>query len=251
MSEDAALLAVGIDVSAIPGDPRGAGRYVIELVRALAARGAIELHLESRRDDAGRWRDLAPHADVRPVVPSSRARRLAWEQFAAPRFVDRWGIAVHHGPHYTMPEIAKVPKVVTVHDLTFFDHPEWHEKVKVAVFKRAIRTAAQRADAIVCVSDPTARRLRELLDPQCPVRVIRHGLDHSLFRPDPPDPGGMSDDERRRRRADRAGRASGRGRGGSRAPGTAGRGARAVAGRSDRSRTRWRPPAGRRCGWPA
>jgi glycosyltransferase involved in cell wall biosynthesis len=79
--------------------------------------------------------------------------------------------------------VAKLPRVVTVHDLTFFDHPEWHEKVKVAVFKRAIRAAAKLADAIVCVSRPTADRLQELLDPQCPVHVVVHGVDHELFCP--------------------------------------------------------------------
>ena len=176
-------LPVGVDVSAIPIDPRGAGRYVIELVGALHRRGEVELHLQTRRQDGARWAELAPGADVRPVVPDSRARRLAWEQVAGPRFVDRWGVAVHHAPHYTMPERAKLPRVVTIHDLTFFDHPEWHEKVKVAVFTRAIRAAAQLADAIVCVSAPTARRLGELLDPQCPVHVIPHGIDHDLFRP--------------------------------------------------------------------
>jgi glycosyltransferase involved in cell wall biosynthesis len=177
-------MEVGIDVSAIPADPRGAGRYVIELVTALHRRAHVGLHLSTRKADGDRWCDLAPGADVRAVVPDGRPRRLAWEQIAGPRFVDRWGIDVHHGPHYTMPEVAKVPKVVTVHDLTFFDHPEWHEKVKVAVFKRAIRSAAQLADAIVCVSAPTARRLTELLDPQCPVHAIPHGIDHDLFRPD-------------------------------------------------------------------
>jgi glycosyltransferase involved in cell wall biosynthesis len=178
------MTEVGIDVSAIPADPRGAGRYVIELVRALDRRGTIGLHLSTRKDDGDRWQSMAPSADVRPVVPISRARRLAWEQVASPRFVDRWGIDVHHGPHYTMPEVARVPKVVTIHDLTFFDHPEWHEKVKVAVFKRAIRSAVQLADALVCVSGATARRLIELLDPQCPVHVIPHGIDHDLFRAD-------------------------------------------------------------------
>lgn len=174
-------VAVGIDVSAIPADPRGAGRYVIELVRALHGRGRVELHLQTRRGDAARWSALAPSADVRPVVPHSRARRLVWEQVAGPRFVGRWGVDVHHGPHYTMPERASVPKVVTVHDLTFFDHPEWHEEVKVRVFRRAVRVAVRRADAIVCVSGPTAHRLHDLLDPQCPVHVIEHGIDHSLF----------------------------------------------------------------------
>ncbi len=174
---------VGIDVSAIPTDPRGAGRYVIELVSALQRRGEIGLHLSTRKADGPRWEALAPDADVRAVVPNGRARRLVWEQVASPRFVERWGIDVHHGPHYTTPEVAKVPKVVTIHDLTFFDHPEHHEKVKVAVFKRAIRSATELADAIVCVSAPTARRLRELFDPQCAVHVVPHGVDHELFAP--------------------------------------------------------------------
>lgn len=177
-------LRVGLDVSAIPADPRGAGQYVIELVTALAARGNVELHLQARVSDGERWAALAPSADVRRVVPDATGKRLLWEQVASPRFVDRWGVDVHHGPHYTMPEAAKTPKVVTVHDLTFFDHPEWHEKVKVPVFKRAIRVAARHAQAIVCVSRPTERRLRELLDPQCPVHVVEHGLDHARFRPD-------------------------------------------------------------------
>ncbi|HUP87084.1 MAG TPA: glycosyltransferase family 1 protein [Acidimicrobiales bacterium] len=174
---------VGVDVSAIPDDPRGAGRYVIELVAALDRRANIELRLETRRADGDRWQRVAPRSAVAAVVPDGRARRLAWEQVASPRFVDRWGVDVHHGPHYTTPELAKVRKVVTVHDLTFFDHPEWHEKVKVAVFTRAIKAAVRLADAIVCVSAPTARRLQELLDPQCPVHVIPHGIDHDLFSP--------------------------------------------------------------------
>jgi len=183
-------MIVGIDVSAIPADPRGAGRYVIELVRTLDRRGNVELRLEARRDDEARWNEVAPGAEVAAVVPASTVRRLAWEQVAAPRFVDGWGIDVLHAPHYTMPEIARVPKVVTIHDLTFFDHPHLHEKVKVSFFTRAIKVAAQRADAIVCVSGPTARRLGELLNPTVPVHVVPHGIDHDAFRPEPaPDDG--------------------------------------------------------------
>lgn len=176
-------LVVGIDVSAVPVDPRGAGRYVIELVAALNRRGRTEMHLITRRDDAARWSTVAPAAGIHAVVPDGAGARLVWEQLRGPRFVDRLGIDVHHGPHYTMPEAAHVPKVVTIHDLTFFDHPEWHEKVKVPVFQRAIRVAARHADALVCVSSATARRLRELIDPQCPVHVVEHGIDHQAFVP--------------------------------------------------------------------
>jgi glycosyltransferase involved in cell wall biosynthesis len=94
----------------------------------------------------------------------------------------------YHGPHYTMPESAKVPKVVTIHDLTFFDHPEWHERTKVPFFRRAIRVAAKHADAVVCVSRTTADRLRAVCPPQVPVAVIPHGVDHARFTPAPPSP---------------------------------------------------------------
>lgn len=181
--DERAGLKVGIDVSAVPFDPRGAGRYVIELVTALHRGGRIGLHLTTRRADRLRWEALVPGAEISAVVPDATGPRLAWEQLRAPRFVDGLGIDVHHGPHYTMPEAARVPKVVTIHDLTFFDHPEWHEKVKVPVFRRAIRVAARHADALVCVSAATARRLRELVDPQRPVHVVEHGIDHESFLP--------------------------------------------------------------------
>jgi glycosyltransferase involved in cell wall biosynthesis len=84
-----------------------------------------------------------------------------------------------------MPERASVPKVVTVHDMTFFDHPEWHQRFKVPFFRRAIRIAAERADALVCVSAVTADRLRARLEPRAPVHVIAHGVDHTRFRPEP------------------------------------------------------------------
>src|SRR6185437_14963994 len=132
----------------------------------------VDLTLVSRRHDAGRWEGLAgpPAAGtVLAAAPGPRPLRLAWEQLALPRLLTRSGVAVHHGPHYTMPERATVPVVVTVHDCTFFDHPEWHERSKVRLFRRAITVAARRAAVIVCVSATTAERLEEV----CPVPTGR------------------------------------------------------------------------------
>jgi glycosyltransferase involved in cell wall biosynthesis len=82
-----------------------------------------------------------------------------------------------------MPRSLGFPTVVTVHDLTFFDHPEWHERTKVPVFRRAIRHASRHAAAIVCVSQATADRLQVLCPPRGRVFVIPHGVDHGRFRP--------------------------------------------------------------------
>ncbi|HLG68585.1 MAG TPA: glycosyltransferase family 1 protein [Acidimicrobiales bacterium] len=205
-------LRVSLDVSAVPPSPAGAGRYTTELARALARRGDVELVAVARRGDAARWRGLAgvasraagatPRPDgtasraagadgieVVEVAPRTRPARLAWEQLALPGLLDGLGPAVHHGPHYTMPERARVPVVVTVHDLTFFDHPEWHERSKVWLFRRAIRRACRRAAVVVCVSARTAERLAQVCPVSVPVVVAPHGVDLVTFRPDEPAPG--------------------------------------------------------------
>ena len=191
--EPGGRLRLSVDATAVPARPVGAGQYTLNLVRALDAREDVVLTVLCRHGDDGRWAMLAPSATLLAAAPQPRPVRLAWEQAALPLVLRRHPVDVHHGPHYTMPELTQVPRVVTVHDLTFFDHPEWHERTKVAVFRRAIRIAARRAAAIVCVSEHTAERLRDRVPPSCPVHVIHHGVDHERFRPDPP--GGVAHDE--------------------------------------------------------
>lgn len=226
-------LAVSVDATAVPEQPVGAGRYTLELVRALSRRSDVALTVWCRRGDRERWaaltdipglatKGLSGHArgvdpDPRPAAgpdvdrgrfldlrgtpraavpsvifdraPSARPARLGWEQLVLPSDLRRAGVVVHHGPHYTMPIRCPVPSVVTVHDLTFVDHPEWHERSKVLVFRRAIALARRRATAVVCVSDFTARRLEDTGGARGRVFVVPHGVDHDRFRPDEPKPG--------------------------------------------------------------
>jgi len=180
-------LRLSLDVSAVPDQPVGAGRYTIDLVGALLARADVTATLWCRRGDAARWQAMRAAGAVRveAVVPSNRPLRLAWEQARLPGLLGGARVAVHHGPHYTMPERARLPRVVTVHDLTFLEHREWHERSKVVVFRRAIRVAAREAEAVVCVSDRTAERLEALCAPTGRVFVVPHGVDHERFRPAP------------------------------------------------------------------
>ena len=147
--------SLSLDVSAVPARPGGAGYYTI-------ASGAGIGRTRRRRSDArgpprrrGALADwcLGPAGPGRRAgerrgprrVPASRPGRLVFEQMGLAPVLRRLGVAVHHGPHYTMPARAPVPCAVTVHDCTFFDHPEWHVRSKVAFFRRAIRRAATHA----------------------------------------------------------------------------------------------------------
>jgi len=177
-------LAVSIDVTAVPQRPAGGGRYTVELVQALVRRPDVDLTVVTRANDAARWRRF-DRVSVLARAPGARPLRIAWEQAALPRVLRRAGVDVHHGPHYTMPERASVPIVVTVHDCTFFDHPDWHQRTKVRFFRRAIRVAARRANVIVCGSEETAERLTSLCAVAGPVIIAPYGVDATRFSPEP------------------------------------------------------------------
>lgn len=171
-----------LDVSAVPANPAGAGRYILELARELSRREDVLPTFIARKQDEQRWESLPGYSRVSAIVPKFRPFRLAWEQLFLPRELDAIAPRLHHGPHYTLPERAHFPLVVTVHDMTFFDHPEWHERKKVPIFKRAIQVAAEKATSIICVSQETADRLQDRFG-SLPVTVIPHGVDHERFRP--------------------------------------------------------------------
>jgi glycosyltransferase involved in cell wall biosynthesis len=181
-------LRLALDVSAVPTRPGGAGYYTLALAAGLAGHDDLDLTLVARRGDAARWDGLSG-VPVRAAVPGSRPGRLAFEQVGLASVVRRLDVDVLHGPHYTMPARPSVPCAVTIHDCTFFDHPEWHLRSKAVFFRRAIRHAARHAGVLVCVSQVTADRLHAVCEVRAPVVVAPHGVDHARFVPAEPSPG--------------------------------------------------------------
>ncbi len=182
-------LRIALDVTAVPGRPVGAGHYILQLARGLSVRHDVDLVLCSRSGDRHRWASLVPVGNLLAVAPEARPLRLAWEQLRLGPLVATSGAAVHHGPHYTMPRRCPVPSVVTVHDLSFFDEPRWHERSKVLMFRRAITRAAREAAVIVCPSRVTAGALDRWCRVDAEVVVAPHGVDTDRFRPVEPHPG--------------------------------------------------------------
>lgn len=186
-------LRVALDVSAVPDRPVGAGHYIQQLALQLSTRSDVDLVLCSRAADRARWAPLVAPDDLLAAAPGPRPLRLAWEQLRLGSLVGAAGADVHHGPHYTMPRWSPVPSVVTVHDLSFFDTPEWHERSKVALFRRAIARAARDAAVVVCPSRVTAEGLRKWCEVDAEVVVAPHGVDPVRFRPEEPSPGADAD----------------------------------------------------------
>ncbi|MCW2622929.1 MAG: glycosyl transferase group 1 [Frankiales bacterium] len=174
-----------VDATAVPSDRGGVGRYVDGLVTALAATGT-PLAIACQRADAERYGRVAPDARVvpGPAAIAHRPARLAWEQTGLPLVANQVEAQVVHSPHYTMPLRAGRPVVVTIHDATFFTHPDLHTTVKGTFFRSATRTALRRAARTVVPSEATRGELvRELSADPSSIDVAYHGVDHGIFHP--------------------------------------------------------------------
>ena len=174
-------LKVSLDVSAVPEKPAGAGRYIVELARRLNDRPDVQLTVLVRKGDTARWVTWLGEGNVKAVVPNARPLRLVFERLLLGRAVAALSVDVHHGPHYTMPNVKGIPVVVTIPDTTFFDFPEFHEPAKVVFFRRAIRRAARKATRLIALSDMTARQLSDRVDVHVPVDVVHLGVDLERF----------------------------------------------------------------------
>jgi glycosyltransferase involved in cell wall biosynthesis len=182
-------LRLSLDVTAVPANPVGAGQYTVQLTRALSERPDLDLVMVARSRDRSRWTGVDPEGELVTAAPERRPLRLVWEQVRLPGLLKQLAVDVHHGPHYTMPEHAKVPVVVTVHDLSFFVEPQWHERSKVLLFQRAIKIAARRAKVVVCPSQATADELARWCQVDAAVVVAHHGVDLDRFAPTEGTPG--------------------------------------------------------------
>ncbi|HSQ26905.1 MAG TPA: glycosyltransferase family 1 protein [Anaerolineales bacterium] len=178
-------MRIGIDATALPPEPVGAGNYIIHLVRALASLDSDDEWVIFAQEHA---RNLigVPACDRlewRLIPDQSPARRLAWEQARFPSIIQESRLELLHSPHYTRPVRLSCASVVTLHDMTFFLYPQLHTRIKRLFFPRMIRYSARHADALITISDHTRRdAIRILHIPEDKITSIPLGI-HPDFHP--------------------------------------------------------------------
>ncbi len=183
------MLRVLIDATALPQDRGGVGRYVDELVAQLPGLG-LEVHVAAQPRDRELYAALVGQDQVHtsPGWTARAAPRLVWEQVGLPLIARAVAPDVILSPHYTLPLISSLGRsrktVVTLHDATFFSHPELHLGIKARFFSGWTRLAARRADALVVPSQSTKDELvRHAGARPDRLTVVPHGVDHERFRP--------------------------------------------------------------------
>ena len=176
-------MRVLLDATAVPADRGGVGRYVDELAPELVAVG-VDLVIVAQSRDVAHYEGLVPAARViaAPTAIARRPVRMLWEQVGLPVLIRRIRPDVLHSPHYTLPLLAGVPVIVTLHDATFFTTPDLHLRSKAFFFRMAIRVASRRAARLVTPSRATRDEVVRLVRARPEKFVVAyHGVDHAVF----------------------------------------------------------------------
>ncbi|MFO7691982.1 MAG: glycosyltransferase family 1 protein [Vicinamibacterales bacterium] len=168
-------MRIGVDTRELMGRATGVGRYLGELLAAWAdpASGAALRHEfllygPSPLPGAVASRIEGLRARVR-VVPGGGG--TGWEQLTLPAAAGRDGLDVFFAPAYTAPLRLSCPVTLTVHDLSFFAHPEWFGRREGLRRRTFTRLAARRAALVLTDSRFSQSEIRTHL--RLPVERIR------------------------------------------------------------------------------
>lgn len=158
---------IAIDLTAVPKNKAGVGRYLINLIRWLQKIDMENKYYLFIQDDDLDGFDIF-NANFKIIPVSSRYMRnifirLIWEQLILPIKLKKFKIDLLHSPHYTMPYFSSAKSVVTFHDMTYFILPRMHTFLKRWLFKIYIKISARKADTILAVSNSTAEDLIRIL----------------------------------------------------------------------------------------
>ena len=118
--------------------------------------------------------DVAAVERVAVAEASSRTERTAhWYDGELPRALERAAddVDVVWAPAFFLPDPSPVPRVLTVHDLSFVHHPDRFSPENRALYVDRGRPDAERADAVLAISESTARDVVELWGVD-PARVV-------------------------------------------------------------------------------
>ncbi|MFH1086842.1 MAG: glycosyltransferase family 1 protein [Chloroflexota bacterium] len=189
-------MQIGINGAFWEMQATGSGQYLRQLLAALVAApaaGAAEerytLYLPGRPGRNGA--ETSPGVGVETLAPPPGWRRenlakLWFEQHAVPRACARRGDALLHVPYFAPPLRARVPVVVTIHDLIPLLLAPYRGSAGVRAYMGLVSSAARRAALVLTDSQASARDIERLLRiPPERLRVVPLAASR-LYRPLPP-----------------------------------------------------------------
>ncbi|HSP05640.1 MAG TPA: glycosyltransferase, partial [Acidobacteriota bacterium] len=170
----------------------GVGVYLQNLAGALAVLDrANEYHLFSSS-----WKErysppvYGPNFHVHDRRWPVSVLNYSWNHWQFPSIESLTGckLDVAHSPGPLMMPARHARKVITVHDLYFYAHPEQTSREIRRDYASMVRRHCEQTDAIIAVSEYTRKQLTDWLNiPSARICTIRHGADPFFAESVPPE----------------------------------------------------------------
>jgi glycosyltransferase involved in cell wall biosynthesis len=178
---------VALDATPLTVETGGIGRYTAELTRALAEAFPDDVYTLVSDQPFEMPPDCPPNAK-RGGAPRNRLERFWWS-WGLGRELGRSRAHVFHGTDFSAPYFARVPSVMTVHDLSPWMDPGWHHGAARVRQRAPLLLGLGIAAMVVTVSEAVRRAAIERFRLN-PARVAAiPNAASAMFRPVPAPPG--------------------------------------------------------------
>jgi alpha-1,3-rhamnosyl/mannosyltransferase len=165
-----------VDANPLYGGPlTGIGYYTESLLEGLAKAKNAEVsgfafNLRGKKPSFG-----GVQIDEQKILPGKLLSypRYAGLELPLELFFKTKGTDIVLGTNYLLPPILRhIPSIATIHDLCFFDHPEWVQSRNAHILKRLLPATIKRASGIITISKFSLSRIREAYSYTGPALVV-------------------------------------------------------------------------------
>lgn len=181
-------MKIGFSTGMIQRGQTGVAQYVFALLRAMLPHaGRHEFHLFVFEEDLPLFAFARDALRIVRVPESERpaVRNVLWHQRTLPALARELQLHVLHVPSYRRMLWPKpCPLVATIHDLAPFHVTGKYDWKRMLYGRVVVKRLARRQDAIIAVSENTARDLGRFFGlGRERVRVVWNGIDAVRFQP--------------------------------------------------------------------
>jgi len=175
-------MRIGIDCRTVEGDRTGLGVYTENLVDNLledySTDNNYSLYFSRVESRTSKWR----HQSQQYVLKAPLTN--LWTHISLPLHLRKHPVDIYHFPNFIVPIVFPYKTVVTIHDLNFLRFPKSFTLRTYLALATQIRLSAQKADAIIAVSESTKLDIVEMLKiPEKKVTVIYNGVNERFKSP--------------------------------------------------------------------
>lgn len=141
----------------------GMGKYIVELVNKIPQidkNSTYFFYVSQENANFFQFQEKNIILKKVPVSLSSPFGKLVWEHIFLPFSLWKNKIVLYHAPGFVLPFFKlnkNIKFIITLADMTFFSHPQYHMFWKQKYFKYMIPRSIHKADKVIAISESTKK----------------------------------------------------------------------------------------------